>query len=391
MSMGKVPLLIATVVVLLFVALNSQRDVDPGLGSAGTRMEDGVSGQEAVRSPLSESNHAGPERLSAEAPSADVALAGRATDELAVEVDEEYEQEEAVDALEKGPCSLHLSAQWSDSGEPAATHFVLYRLDAPANRFFGPGDQLQEEGELPKEGLWIRDLAEDTYRVVCFAGGAAAGDLPEFVVRGETTARTLSLARPRTAAAYLRLYEPDGTLIHLAQKVDLNALKAEPSDVPWLAVREQLMGYSTQFTSIGSSASRQTEERAGAAGFPLGELREPRRAGHTVRRVSYTREGDSAAAVTLRWSPGEGTEWSGVLASTTEIVESLSLPSGTPVDPALLVLSASTEAVKSDELPASFPWAAFEVQVRASYPEHAALEFSWRPSDGPPAARVFAR
>ena len=310
-------------------------------------------------------------------------------DEEIIWEDEEFE-EEAVDSPQSGPCSLFLRAEWQSSGEFADTWAILYRLDAPGNEFFGPGDQVQLGMHLPAEGLWIHDLPEDDYRAICVGASADAEDPPAFAVSGAETRHMLRIAKPHEARGTLRLYRSNGTEITEAIQGPVRNPPYRDMQIPWLTKREQLRGYSETSISIGDSAYLPERRTAGIDGFSLGRLREATRGGPWGYLTSYTQDGWSKVRIAAQWTPDEGTEWCGVLAPMDEIVGSLGLASGAPLDVDKLRVVATCTAVRSDQLETSSPWTELEIEVQAAYPGHEPLEFTWRASDGPPAWRTLS-
>lgn len=306
--------------------------------------------------------------------------------------EEEFEWVEAhEDVIEQGACGLFLQAVWGESlnGEPVATHFRLYRLDAPENEFYEAGDQAQFEGELPVAGRQLRLLPEGRYRVACWVGAKGSQDPPAFTVSGEQTKVSLHLLRPASATAYLQLFDENGLSV---TQVDRRRIvnESSASGVPpldWVNWRAPKVGYyvmSEGNLDFSSDFGPPVEHLdAGAEGFALGRVRAPgkvesHRSLHHLGLPGYT-----DIEVPLAWDGQGQATWVAVIAPLERITDSLWFEYGDRPDLDLLELTATCTARRTRGLPKLEPWAPLGIEVVANYPGYETMSFRWIPGDGP--------
>ncbi len=324
-------------------------------------------------------------RVEVSAPIETVAAESELTEEVIFE--EIWEEEAVEDPIERGTCGLFVRAIWQSSGLPAASHFQLYRINAPENEFYTAGDQLQLEGQLPKEGKQILYLAEGEYRVTCWAASAKTPDPPSFFVAGDQTEALLELTAPPAGEAHLLLYDEHGTRL---ENVDRYGIRYESGtelgpELPWLNARMPKKGYTVTegFMDAFESGNPPVEHLVAVdKGFFLTPVKGATKYHFNRSRHSLGLPDHTAVVVPVAWE-GEGPPtWVGVIVPLERIAAALWLEYGDRPDPAKLTLDAQCIARPLAELPDFEPWSVVAIQVNVDYPGHKTLEFAWSPGQG---------
>lgn len=100
------------------------------------------------------------------------------------------------DPVEQGDASLHLRLVDEATGELVKSQIVLWRLEAPSNRFWTRGDQDVAQAWSDVDGCVFEDLAPGRYRPVLHSERKAAAHQDEIEVFGRTE-KELAVDLPR--------------------------------------------------------------------------------------------------------------------------------------------------------------------------------------------------
>ena len=298
-----------------------------------------------------------------------------------------------ADPIEPGDCALRLAVHDAATGAPVASKVRLWRLDAPGNEWWGPGDQCQREVAVPAEGLTIEGLAAGRYRAVALAAALGSDDPPGFAVDGVETSVALAIATPGERLAWLRLYDHAGAPIDRARlRVGSRSrsprLRAAPA---WVEKRELVRepevwagggGGGSFSTSRGCGGSPPPFVEAGPRGFRLGPFEDDSKGER--RSASVTAETESGETVWVRVSGlDEGDrEYVAVAVPAAVAAERVVRADGLAVDPALLWIRC--RPILRADAKTNTPWleVPIDVEVRTlRQDEFEPFEFTFRLGD----------
>lgn len=315
---------------------------------------------------------------------------------------EEEIEEAPEDPLQTGACALRLTIVDRASAAPVRSLVHLWRLDAPENEFYGPGDQLQRTVFVPAEGLLLEDLPADEYRVVAQSQARREPAPPAFEVVGPLTHHELTIGLPIPHEGWLEVYTPDGRRLEAADlsPVRLRSRWSSNESATWVRRREcKLEGVFEDVEIMDSSESSEEEAerpltQVEVGGFRLSGLREGNHgAGHTC--VCEARfPGRSWVLVRLDpeqvdFSDPKNLRLVAVSAPLSDLLPHVLLPDGRDGNSFAESVKASCVAQPASTLDPAMPWAELEVDVRVRVQGHEPLHFRWRPTGGPPQDRVL--
>lgn len=277
-----------------------------------------------------------------------------------------------ADQVEEGPCALRLSVSDAVTGAAMESTIRLWRLDAPGNETWGPGDQCQREVKVPVDGHTIEGLAAGRYRAVAFAARVGSDDDEGFVVGGPMTDVTLAIESPGERPAWLELYDVDGVRIERARlRVSSSTRRRKAPAAPdWVEPRELIRvpddplfsGGSGGFaTSRGCGGAPPPIVTAGPDGFDLGTFPNDSKGEKRSVSVHVDVEGTASTWVDVEGADKGQRRYVGVAIDPASVVPRIVRDDGDPVDPALLWIRCRpilASAAKTDT-----PWLEVPIEV----------------------------
>lgn len=299
------------------------------------------------------------------------------------------------DPIELGPCNLELQIVEQGSAATVASWIFLYRLNAPGNELYGPGDQVQQRVFVGHEGALLTKLPEGEYRVLVDVAAYGIEAPPVFKVAGPLTRHTLTIARPRKRQAWLRLYDSVGVRL---QEAWISTPKDKlwwPSErqASWIRAREcKLLDVEFVISSEGSSlggAPSSVRVSAGPQGFDLGQLVESEIGTRRTTQFWATAAGLTRVKVSVDCSQlsfaedEEDLVLVGVLAPVEEIHASLLLGDGRDLSSIPDSLHAECTAQPLAALTGREPWRSQIIELEVTHASFEAFRLDWVPGQGP--------
>ena len=223
----------------------------------------------------------------------------------AVDCDVE-EVELPPDPVQRGECAVHIALVNQDTGRPATSFVQLWRLDAPGNKSYGRGDQLQDSAHLGTVGHTFKRLPAGRYRVFVDGQRAKADDPPEFDVGLTPTRHELAVRMPRSFPARVQIFDEQGApLIHATAQRTTTGESAlvEP---PWRKGRplEAEGAFFDELIEYDHDMEAGRPRRlpvSPAAGFELAAVKEPSRSFTLTRTYHFQLEARSSVHVELKF------------------------------------------------------------------------------------------
>jgi len=300
------------------------------------------------------------------------------------------------DPPEQGSCALFLELVDSVTREYVASEVDLYRLGVAGNEVWTEGDQLQATLDVPEGGISVESLPEGDYRIRCVKEASHADDPPPFTVQGEFTRVTLEVVMPRELPVHLRVVDATGETVTEARAAfgKVGHVEHGPKSIRWLE-RRQLVHSDEPLICHDRETSFDVElvttpASADPDGFLLGEVRQGTHRGVDLYRGFVDVPEGSRVRVELDGEVLDEVRLLGVTVDPSTVAASLRLPDGS-ADPTLVErLSIESGAVRVREATPADAWREIPIAVTVEAGEtHAALKFTFRPSELPLAVRTL--
>jgi hypothetical protein len=294
----------------------------------------------------------------------------------------------APDPVETGTCSLVVNLKDEAGAAPRLVDLELWRLGAPGNEHWLPGDQRQAQATTQEGRVQWDGLPAGTYRL--FSGDLRPGadDPPAFHVDGALTVVDATLAMPRQVPVQVRVVDERGAAL-TEGKLELGGMSSYDHDVEpaWRRERKSRSGDALQefsfTTSCGCGRSRADDRPVtqGAEGFELGTCNESSRAGDESWSADLTFPGRTSVSAYVKTKDVHHPHALRLVAVSVPlepIVASLRLPDGTYArDAGARVVARSRAVVVPKEGPPPDP-STLPIHVTVRLFEHEPLEFEVR-------------
>jgi len=278
----------------------------------------------------------------------------------------------------------------------------LWRLHAPATRYWEAGDQLQLQGEL-KDGLWlVPEIPPGEYRTYATFGRAGGRMEPSFQVEGKHTLVERFVFMPQNEHAYLQLVNLNGFALNRQsnRKIEIKKrgkeyLWVDPQTPPWLQQRWPKGNGVLVSTGMGggfSSGQHQPWKNPFLQGdeINLGVMEGLNRERNT--KYHFQLRADQGPTTQLYLQATGATTYTALFADALEIAPRVVFPGGEiPVDlsqaiaitsTAVPIVSASS-SVEAREQFANNSWRDATLRIRINLDGYLPFELTWSPNDGP--------
>ncbi len=280
---------------------------------------------------------------------------------------------------ESGPASLTLRLVDARDGASVASGVEPWRVDAPGNADWSPGDQLQATVDVPPDGVRLTGLPEGRYRAAC-ASALASREPPEFELSAAHTSVALELELPREYELCVRFVDRFGEPYPSAEwwlegarpATAATAVRSARSPRDESVVMVRATAWASRRRQSGRLDGPQPER-----GFALGRQHECAR-GQTVVHVLRLRAPDGALAELVLPQDASGDVCFVVVGVPSEVAAArVRLPDGRPsvaqVE-ALGLACGCTDPARE--------WRTASVRLRAELTGFASVDAEWRPVDG---------
>ncbi len=284
------------------------------------------------------------------------------------------------DPVERGPATLALTVLSEATAKAQGGSVALWRLGAPGNAHWLPGDQQQVTFPLVDGVGEVGDLPEGSYRAVLSVQRGASDDPLAFEVRAPRTAVTLRIPLPRDFPGSLRLLDEQGSPLGEASLVSGSASASRVTDSPaW--VRARGLRDPERYFYVGRGGgwasggrSHPVPIRAEGGVFAVGTFAEPSKTEAPSQRMRVLAEGRNETWFTLGRGATGPTTFLSVALPLSTILRRLTLPDGSPVLGSTATVTAICNAViVTDDMPPD-RWKLLPVHVRVSVPGYETLE-----------------
>ena len=312
----------------------------------------------------------------------------------------------ADDPIERGPCSLFLRAVSADTGEPARTQAYLYRLDAPRNELWTPGDSWQATVAIEKSGTLVEALPQGDYRVFAPSQPREGEDPPAFRVSGARTEHTLRIPMLRSFRVYLVVYDERGQPLqhakrhHTGKMMIGSSLGFEKRELQLPAVPKRQGGGNRDRSATGLAVERfrnrlnqaspaaggssGNEIRAGPAGFDFGLQREDTRFWRWTASYRLKFEQRSEVRFELKGDAARDRTYLALSVPLTALHDLVVLPDGRRAIDAGASVGAHCDTVLEREDAVPDAWQSLPVNVTVSLAGYEKLAFEYRMNRRPP-------
>jgi hypothetical protein len=191
------------------------------------------------------------------------------------------EEELPDDPVGVGACTLVLAFVDDALGEPFATGFDLWRLDAPGNPEWTHGDQRQTRHAEGVEAFRIPDLPAGRYRLHVHGARKAGPDPPAFEVSGALTRVRVVVAAPPEIQVRLLVFDERGNRMDRGRRQarGCGSTSRSPDTPDWVRKRHltgnRIVGGGRCWCGLGCGGSSRFADpvEAGPDGFDLGAWR----------------------------------------------------------------------------------------------------------------------
>jgi len=288
------------------------------------------------------------------------------------------------DPVEDGDSSLFLSLTSAESGKAVRSRINLYRLGAPGNEHWFPGDQLQCRVLVPANGVWIHRLPEGLYRIHSEDQRYESDDPFQFDVRGEITERQFAIPMPRQFRVSLVIVDERGQPIQSARRrAGFASRSRRRVEIPWLQERKlrQPERYSI-FVGYGSGGRvggrrRWREVLAERDAFELGQFWENSRSTRRIMPWRFQVADRTEVQVRQRMEPGRDQVWMALSLPARAIEDAIRLPDGRPATAAKITIVGKAVLVP-EPAPSGF-WRTLKVNVQVRLAGFKPLDFTANP------------
>lgn len=297
------------------------------------------------------------------------------------------------DPVENGPGTLVLTVLAEEKGPPLYGSVALWRIDAPGNEHWLPGDRLQATVKLSAGRVEIAGLPEGRYRAVYSGQRGASEDPSAFEVRGPRSEVTLRVPLPRRFAGSLRLVDERGVALRESSVLPwVWGRTYVTDDPPWVKARE-LRQPGRYWLRLGGGAGGGGSHRApkriqGKEGvFAVGTFDEPTRAEKPYLNVRMLSTGRNDVEIKLGEGATGPTTHLGVTLPLALVLQRLALPDGSPVFGSVAKVEATCIAELVTEAMPPDRWRTLPVRVLVTLPGYEPLEVTAtadHPSPMPP-------
>jgi len=284
------------------------------------------------------------------------------------------------DPVERGPATLSITVLDEETAKAVGGSVSLWRLGAPGNAHWLPGDQQQATVPLQDGVGEVGDLPEGSYRAVVSVQRGSSDDPVAFEVRAPRTEVTLRVPLPAKFPGLLRLLDEQGQAIEEALLVSGSASASRVTDSPaWVRARE--LREPDRYYVVGRGGGRSTSGRSHpvpirAVGglFTLGTFAEPSKTEAPGQRLRVQVGGRNETRLTLGNGATGPTTFLAVALPLSTTLRRLTLPDGSPVLGSTATVTAICNAVPvTDDTPPD-RWRLLPVHVRVSIPGYETLE-----------------
>lgn len=284
------------------------------------------------------------------------------------------------DPVERGPATLSLTVLDEATAKALEGSVLVWRLGAPGNTHWLPGDQKQASIALQEGVGEVGNLPEGSYRAVVSGQRGASDDPLAFEVRAPRTEITLSVPTPRTFPGSLRLVDEQGAPIEEASLVYGSRSASRGEQAPaWVRARE--LREPDRYYYVGRGGGRSSGGRshpvpirAEGGLFAVGTFAEPSKTETPSQRLRVHVEGRNETRLTLGNGATGPTTFLAVALPLSTILRRLTLPDGSPVLGSTATVTAICNAVPvTDDTPPD-RWRLLPVHVRVSVPGYETLE-----------------
>ncbi len=304
-------------------------------------------------------------------------------------------REPPPDPIEVGSATLAMTLVAEGKRAPLYGSAALWRLDAPGNEHWLPGDRLQASVTIEAGRGEVTGLPEGRYRVVYDKQRGASEDPPAFDVRGSRTEVTLRIAMPRRFEGSLRLVDERGVPLRESALLSrgFGGWKVT-SDPAWRRAREvrrpgkYWLGLGGGGWGTGGGHHRTPKSILSKDGlFAVGSFEEPTKA--TVSHVDarMVSRGRNDVEVRLGDGPTAPTTHLGVALPLALVLQRFALPDGSPVFGSAAMVEATCVAELVTEGMSPDRWRTLPIRVRVTIPGYEPLEVTANadePSPMPP-------
>ena len=288
------------------------------------------------------------------------------------------------DPVERGPCSLFLRAVSADTGEPARTQAYLYRLDAPRNELWTPGDSWQATVVIEKSGTLVEALPQGDYRVFAPSQPREGEDPPAFRVSGARTEHTLRIPMLRSFRVYLVVYDERGQPLQHAKRHHSGKMMIGSS----VGFEKRELQLPRLRSAIGlvpaAGGSTGGNIRAGPAGFDFGLQREDTRFWRWTASYRLKFEQRSEVRFELKGDAARDRTYLALSVPLTALHDLVVLPDGRRAIDAGASVAAHCDTVLETEDAVPDAWQSLPVNVTVSLAGYEKLAFEYRMNRRPP-------
>ncbi|MCZ6572109.1 MAG: hypothetical protein O7C98_02960 [Planctomycetota bacterium] len=295
---------------------------------------------------------------------------------------------EPPDPVERGSCALLLRALDGAKYRSLEISIQLWRLNAPGNREWTQGDQLQTRVELLREGTRIERLPAGEYRVYSPYQRAGTDDPISFRVDGAETTHTLVVPMPRKHKVSLEVYDEEGRLLDWKEYTRYGRRRSwsgrrGPS---WIEQRRRkqpvrwVRGSGGGMSVLCAHAGKRIgPPRAEPQPILVGEYPEDDKRGRTRSAAVYRFDGDrNEVRLTHYHASGGDRTYVGLSVAIGPIRDAILLPDGRKAVDAGAELKAACAAVQRTEATAPDIWRTLPIRVTVNLKGHEELEFEHR-------------
>lgn len=306
------------------------------------------------------------------------------------------------DPVESGPCTLELRFFNAETAEPASGTVQLWRIRAPATRYWESGDQLQTKAALVDGILLIPDLPAGEYRTYATFGRRGSPMESSFQVEGEKTLVERFVFMPMSEKVQLQLVDLHGFPIESTPDAKIEMRRrgrqyfyTDRNTPPWLKQRYPKGNGELVTTRMGGGFSSSNHQRWKipfwlGSEIDLGTLESDSRESSTEYGFLFRKNEASSTKVLLNCQ-GTGT-YVALFANATELQEHIVFPAGSlridlvdsiSITSVALPIPSSMSTAEAGERFAAHTWRDATIRIQIDAKGFQPFDFRWKPNDGP--------